>query len=803
MIRITLAIALVIGTAFTVVQGQDGLLTVTGTVQADSTLQPLRFARVRELGTATSVLTDRYGHFTLRIPGRADKGITLTYTLLGYVTDTISLPLRDTSIIVSMKEKAIRGAEVLVSAEDPARSIMRRVIERKRQQEDSLKSYTYMLYTKFIAATDTITAMRSTGMGDSTIVSILESFSKGYYKYKNNYYNEIIQRRQTANVPSQANSVTFGTNLNVYEDVVSILGEGIDSPFAIDALAMYDYTLRSDVDEDTVMIEVHPKGKLRRAFDGMIFIDQRNNIPIEAQLAPTDAVNLPFNASLRYRQTFQLQDGMVVPEALSIQSSLQASLFWIVEPRLDVDIETFCYDYRINRDVPDYVFDQKRVEILPEASVYDSMYWNANAKLPLRPEEAKAYDEINSFVNNPDSLENSLLNRLFGPIRQGIAMLGRPPFTGFDDILRYNGIHGLYLGLGLAHSIGGVFNTKITGGYGTLDNEWYYSGTTTIPIDAHEKYNVSLSHGKELLRRDNPNVVRQSLITATALMFGNDYGDYYYSTGTTIGASYSWGQLRFIGQDQFIRPSRAEIRFRSSDDRTARSSDPFHIFPRRDTLRPNPTIAEGRLSSITGNLFLDFFPTRRISRKGLQVSFETADKQLTGGDFEFSLLSWQGFFRTSTLPLWSLDVYVGGTWSWGPVPPQRFMSTESGFNGIVVGNAFRGMRVKEFYGDRSFELTLSHNFGEVVPGVLRIPNIASFGLELITFGGFAWTSFSDATRDRYNPQLLTTAETADAIYYDFGVSINRILIFLRLDVSARLSQRDVPQIRFTVSNALF
>jgi hypothetical protein len=75
-----------------------------------------------------------------------------------------------------MKEKAIRGAEVLVSAEDPARSIMRRVIERKRQQEDSLKSYTYMLYTKFIAATDTITAMRSTGMGDSTIVSILESF---------------------------------------------------------------------------------------------------------------------------------------------------------------------------------------------------------------------------------------------------------------------------------------------------------------------------------------------------------------------------------------------------------------------------------------------------------------------------------------------------------------------------------------------------------------------------------------------------------------------------------------------------
>jgi hypothetical protein len=779
------------------------MVTIAGTVQADSSLQPLRFVRVRDLGSATSVLTDRYGHFTIRIPFRTSDRITLTCTLLGYVTDTVSVLPHDTTILISLREKVIRGAELFVSAEDPARTIMRRVVERKRRQEDSLQSYTYMLYTKFIATTDTITAMRSTGMGDSTIVSILESFSKGYYKYKNNYFNEIIQRRQTANVPSQANSVTFGTNLNAYEDAVTILGEAIDSPFAANALEIYDYILRSDNEEDTVKIEVHPKSSLRRAFVGVIYIDQRNGIPIEVELVPTNAVNLPFNAAVRYRQTFQTQQGMVVPEALSIQSTLQASLFWIVEPRLDVDIETFCYDYNINRDIPDYVFDQKRVEILPEASVYDSMYWNANAKLPLRPEEARAYDEINSFVNNPDSLENSLLNRFFGPIRQGIAMLRRPPFTGFDDILRYNGIHGLYLGLGLTHNIGGVFSTKITGGYGTLDNQWYYSGATTIPLDAREKLNIALTHGRELLRRDNPNLVRQNLITTTALLFGSDYGDYYYSTRTSVGASYSWGQLRFIGQDQFVRPSRVEVRYTSSDDRTARSSDLWHIFPRRDTLRPNPAVAEGHLSSISGNLFLDFFPTRRISRRGLQLSFETSGKQITGGDFDFSLMNFQGFFRTATLPLWTLDVYVGGSWSWGAVPPQRFMSTESGFNGIVVGNAFRGMRVKEFYGDRSFELTMSHNFGEVVPGVLRIPNIASFGLELITFGGFAWTSFSDETRERYNPQLQTTAETADQIYYDVGVSINRILIFLRLDISARLSQRDVPQLRFTVSNALF
>lgn len=781
----------------------DNAVVITGSIVSRTTQEPLGFVRVRDVASRVSVLSDRKGRFALRVTDSGRDSLTITFTLLGYTTDTLRLLPKDTSLSVVLSERALRGAAVVVSAEDPARQIMRRTIARKEQQEEELRTYTYMLYTKFIATTDTATALRSTGRGDSTIVSILESFSKGYFEAPENYYNEIIQRRQTVNVPSQANTVSFGTNLNVYDNSIQILGEDIDSPFASDALDVYDFTLASSSDDDTVRLDVKPKSPPRRAFTGSIYIDQIRNVPIEVSLTATDAVNLPFNATLNYRQNFTVHDGMVVPEALSIESSLQASLFWIVSSRLDITIETYCYDYYINPDIPKYLFDQKRVEIRPEARTFDPAYWQVHAKLPLRPEEELAYQEINSFINNPDSIESSLLNKYFGPIRQGFARLRQPPFTGFDDIVKYNSIHGPYLGLGIQHAIAGVFETKITGGYGFNDKHWYYTTSLQVPIDRREKATISVGYGRELLRRDNASIVRQNLVTVTSLLLGNDYGDYFYSHGLTLGASYGWGQLRFLGRDQFIRPSSISLRYASADQRSALSSSYFHLLPRRDTQRQNPSIHDGRMNSITGELLLDYSPLRRISRQGLQLSYEIADKNVLGGDFSFAMLSWQGFVRMPTMPLWTHDLSLSGTWSWGAVPPQRFMSTETSLNGIAVGNAFRGMNVKEFYGDRSVSMTLSHNFGEVVPGVFRIPNIASFGLELILFGGVAWTTFSEATRDVYKPFLKTTAETADRYYYDVGLSINRLLIFLRLDVIARLSQRDVPQLRFTVSNAVF
>jgi len=60
--------------------------------------------------------------------------------------------------------------------------------------------------------------------------------------------------------------VAFGTNINCYEDFVSITGEEVFSPFHPDALDFYDFVLEGtslDDGEEVAKIIVQPKTSQR------------------------------------------------------------------------------------------------------------------------------------------------------------------------------------------------------------------------------------------------------------------------------------------------------------------------------------------------------------------------------------------------------------------------------------------------------------------------------------------------------------------------------------------------------------
>jgi len=767
---------------------------------------PLRFVNVRVVETRRSTMTDKMGAYLIRLPATTTASVdsvTVVYSLVGYTADTLRVSLRLPVANVALVERVFTGREAVVTSEDPAVAIMRRVIARKKKQTDSLASYTYLLYTKFVVATDTGTASRSTGRGDTTVFGILESYSRGYFERPDKYFNEILQRRQSANIPPQANLVAFGTNINAYDDVVTILNEEIETPFNRDALDHYYFVLVNSEEDDTVMIDVLPTSDSRRAFTGRIYVDQRTNSPLEVRLTPSKAVNLPFNASLTYRQRFIDTAGYIMPEALSVVSSMTAEILFVFSPRLDIDVETICYDYNLNVPIEERLFDQRRVEITPTANFFDSTYWRENQKLPLRPEEESAYAEIQNSIDNPDSLQNTFLDTYIGPITRNIAKLGRRPFSGIDDVFRYNRIHGVYLGIGLRFRPDTVLEMEMSAGYGFADQHFYGTAKATGFLDQLQKWSIDGLVYQTLQRRDNPNIVRTNLITFTSLMFGNDYGDYYRRKGAELGFSYSWGQLRFIRNDLWQRPNGIRLFVRSEDQRSAQTQDLWSLLSPQNPLRQNPEINDGTMRSVGMDLILSYSPVRLISRTGMMLHVETSQPSFIPSSFSFTTASWIGVVRVKTMPLWTLDLVGTAGWSWGDVPSQMFASLESSVSGLVVGSVFRGMSVKEFYGDRFATLSISHNFGEVIPGLLRIPDVASFGIEFILFGGVGWTSFSNQTLQFTKTALPTTDQTSQKLYYEVGVGINRVLLFFRLDVNARLSQRSVPQIRITLSGATF
>lgn len=785
-------------------------VTIKGTVRDSATGEELRFVTVRALHARVATMSTRTGEYTLRIAGpklvrarETSPSDTVVFSVVGYHSDTIVVSYADSQLNVVLAESQLRTREVVVSAEDPGERIMRKVLERKAEQMKKLDRYTYMLYTKFVATTDTATAMRSTGRGDSTVFSILESYSKGYVDRPDRYFNEIVQRRQTVNIPPQANFVAFGTNLNIFDDELSLLGEVIETPFHPDALDDYEFELTSNEEDAIVRIEARPRNNTFRAFHGTIYIDQRNHRPLDVQLRPNEAVNLPFDAGLYVRQTFIDTMGYVMPEALSIQSSVKADILFIFSPRLDIDLETFCYDYDFATPFDDDVFEQRRVEIAEGAQTYDTTFWTQNMKMPLRPEEEFAYEEIRRFQENPDSVEGSFLDRYIGPVTRTIARLGREPFSGFEDVFRYNNIHGPYLGLGLWFRPDTVVEIRAAAGYGFMNERVYASGKATYFIGHLQKWSVDGGAYSSLLRRDDPNTVKAPLITLTSLLFGDDYGDYYHAEGWEAGVAYSWGQLRFTRNNRFARPSMIRAFIRSERQTSAPSVAPWSLFTDGKPQRQNPDIMPGSMQSVGGELFLNYRPERAIARTGMVMRGEVSDPMILPTDFTYARAEWTGFARMKTLPLWTLDLYASVGATWGDVPPQRFFSLESAISGIAVGSAFRGMGVKEFYGDRYAAFSLQHNFGELIPGFLRIPNIASFGIEFIAFGSVGYTTFSDRTIAFTKTVLPTTSATSDNVYYEAGLGINRLLLFFRIDVNTRWSQRNTPDWRVTISSATF
>ncbi len=116
----------------------------------------------------------------------------------------------------------------------------------------------------------------------------------------------------------------------------------------------------------------------------------------------------------------------------------------------------------------------------------------------------------------------------------------------------------------------------------------------------------------------------------------------------------------------------------------------------------------------------------------------------------------------------------------------------------------RGMKAKEFYGDRYVSASLEHNFGEIIPGMLRIDNIAEFGVEFITYFNTAFSQFGKNARfsTKNNEPIipLSTDLTNDKIYYEAGLGLNRLFIFFRTDLTVRFTQRKTPMFVFTFTN---
>jgi hypothetical protein len=732
--------------------------TLSGTVRDHATGERLVAANIRVEGTSRGTITNAQGYYRLSLEtGRH----VVIFSFIGYRSDTLRVdlsgPLEHNA---SLEPAPIQMAEVLVIDEDPAVAIMRRVIENKKRWIDSLASYQFDAFTRMVMRRDTAIAM------------ITESYTAGYWRKGDTLREVVRQKRQTENIPGTANFAAVGGIVNFYDDDVRFSGFTFVGPTSTEAFEYYNFKLERTRVRDGIPIytvRLLPKTRLTPLFDGTVNVVGDSYALVGVEVSPNEAFSLPLfsKLQLRYGQQFNLyEDRYWMPADIRLKGAFEISIIGLSLPQIGFEQTSAIYDYRINPDLPDSIFQKRRRTELPEAAKFDSSFWAKRDVLPLTDEEHKAYKTLDS---------TQTLDKQFRPSGP-LAALSSPLFSylGHADV-RFNRVEGLFLGANVREdSVTNRLALFGSAGYAFSDKRPKFSLGAELFLDARRKYSAGIEGFRGLDHIPDEGFYDDFAILGGTLLSKQDYRDYYYSEGWRM----------WIGGKPASRVS-FRLEYRNEDQSTAAHTTNYSLLERDEVYRPNPPISDGTMRSLMLSARYGDEPVALglIARDFAELDVEHSSRGVLSSAFDFTRAIVRGEVHLKTYsqrlmfaPTLSLRLTAGATS--GTVPTQRIFSLESRYDGFGPLGVLRGGSVKEFSGHRFILLSIEHNFRNTPVLMTGIPFLYRSGIELIAHATFArsWSS-----------SPLPFGGTTNGWYSEAGLGLSRIFGLFRLDYTYRFA----------------
>lgn len=388
--------------------------TISGKITDSLTNEALPYSNIRVLNTTSGTAANLSGHYEIKL---AEGNYFLVASYIGYYSDTIEVNLNKNKYDVNFslnKMKIILPEIVILPGENPALQIIRKAIEKKKERNSKLNTYEFEAYTKgLIRTTDEISARgRSVSAGVDTesdseklkITGILENQSKGFFK-KPDYYKEIIiARKQSANFPPTINTLTGGRLIqNFYEDDIRFFGGRLPGPIADDALEYYYYYIDGMVmknDRKVYKLFMKTESPDDPGFQGSIFINDSTYELIQVELELNRSANIGgIFDTISIFQQFTSYDDIYMP--VDYRLFAKGNVLGLVD--FGFELNTILYDYKINPELSDDIFNKAIVTVLPDADKKDSLYWTTTQTIPNTNEETTAYERIDSLQKLPFS----------------------------------------------------------------------------------------------------------------------------------------------------------------------------------------------------------------------------------------------------------------------------------------------------------------------------------------------------------------------------------------------------------------
>ncbi|MFN2374032.1 MAG: DUF5686 family protein [Cyclonatronaceae bacterium] len=751
---------------------------ITGRVADAETGESLPAANIQIMDTYRGTITNMEGFFELPVE---TLPVTLIVRYIGYATMNIPVEKAGEPVEVMMQPVTIDMDEVVVTGEDPALSIMERVIVRKQMWRKDLATYTAEAYT------------RQRLENDEGIVSITESVSRVHWDRDRGTREVLMSRRQTNNLAESQNFAGAGYLPNLYDDDIDIAGYRIVGVTHPDALKFYDFKLEGlrNIDDQVIYdIRVIPKRKLQPVFEGTVSVLAGEYALLEVDLKPGPAVMFPppvKRIDLHYRQQFSNFGGDPwLPVDMRIEGLIDIGFIGLQIPTIKIAQISGLTDYRINVELPDSLYRVERMLVVDTLSTMSGKSLEELGQpLPLTLAEKIAYEEVDSTKTLEEAFRPT--GFLAGMVTTGDdeprqrSGLGRFS-SGFEPVLWYNRVDAFHLGAGYETPRWKGLRARASVGYSTGSEDWAYGGQLGYSSPVNGFFGTGRTRFETGYRNNTATIGETgtySMSVAGILpLFGTrDYYDYFRN------------EQVWFGMEQRVRRLRSTISLRINHEiHSGTEQTTSYSIPGGYIQPENPVIEGGTLRSaeIRLNVGDTPVPFGVVGQNNLQITVEHSDPDLFGGNFDFTRYSLNAaariptFYKRRLIPN-ALDLQLmAGTYS-GELPVQRFATVDGSMGIFRPFGTLRSLTNRPVMAPQYAFLFWEHNFRTIPFEALGMYGVARRGLGLVVHGasGRTWQNGESGIHRFAAP---------DGYYHEAGLSLNGIFGILRLDATLRLDE---------------
>ena len=710
-----------------------------GTVVDAESAEALPAVTLQIVETGGGTISNAAGMFELRV---LQLPVTLLVRHIGY--ETLEMTLDETTsarLELQLVPVAYELDEVLVTDEDPAYNIMRKVIARKQRDRRHIASYQAETYSRFML------------YSDFELAQMQETIANHYWLPGEGTRSLIRARRSK---PAAARRFRFASTQHVpdfYDDTIHVLGLDLIGPTHPNALEVYKFTLggqRSLDGKKVYDIYFGPHSGFDTALIGHVSVLDEEYVLVEVHARPSPDNVLPAPIQewdAYYEQQFApVGDSVWMPVDLHVEGSVSFGRLGVTYPSAQYKQVSRLTRYVINVPPPDSLFQPgDLVRYAPHVDRQDYLFrWNPGL-IPMTPAELESVVELDPRKG---------LNRWFRPIGllsnyTAISIEEAPEDPKPDDVGFLNGIfsgiqlgnnrvEGLYLGLEREVNLSSQFLLEGRGGYGFSIDKPSYGGGLTYKwgkpnADVHYPSHGYLKVGYD--KRFAPQYASRTYAmianAITSYIGWEDYFDYYRRTAR-------FAEVGLIADRLHLNVS-AGISREEHESVESSINSKGRFFGGRP--RMNPEISDGEYDLFNSAVEIGAVPDVQVRAEGngLRLSMSRRIDWFNGFDRPFTLYELQG---VATIPTfyqrrkWSnalhLRVY-GSTYS-GEPPLQYAHVLDVSRRPLAPFGAFKTLTGLPIKGSNSWMVFWEHDFSTSLFEYLGLWSVAQSGLGITLHG---------------------------------------------------------------------